>query len=140
MLIFSQYWMNLGVWFHAQLKHKIFNAEPSWSPMQCLHEQQSREMNTTSTTTTKWYKEITLLSEVHLTFISSFSTTNINYLLRLSNLDDCFFCCVFFLLKSLQNVFFCSLKFSAVEQAEEFNFLFLFLAVFVVQGRIINLL
>ena len=131
--------MNLGVWFHAQLKHKIFNAEPSWSPMQCLHEQQSREMNTTSTTTTKWYKEITLLSEVHLTFISSFSTTNINYLLRLSNLDDCvFLLCVFFA-KEPAN-FFCSLKFSAVEQAEEFNFLFLFLAVFVVQGRIINLL
>ena len=84
-------------------------------------------------------RETTLMSEVHLTFISSFSTTNINYLLRLSNLDDCFFAVCFFFAKEPAK-FFCSLKFSAVEQAEEFNFLFLFLAVFVVQGRIINLL
>ena len=53
----------------------------------------------------------------------------------------CFFAvCFFFAKEPAKCLFFCSLKFSAVEQAEEFNFLFLFLAVFVVQGRIINLL
>ena len=58
-----------------------------------------------------------------------------------TNLDDCvFLLCVFFFAKEPAKCFFCSLKFSAVEQADEFNFLFLFLAVFVVQGRIINLL
>jgi hypothetical protein len=85
-------------------------------------------------------RETTLMSEVHLTFISSFSTTNINYLLRLSNLDDCFFAVCFFFAKEPAKTFFLQSQIFCSRAGGRIQFFVSFLAVFVVQGRVINLL